>query len=66
MSVLVQYIIAFIIIIAAVVWIILRLIKFKNNKDNGDCGCCANSDACKVKELNSLRRKKSEKCDLKN
>ena len=60
MSLLVQYIMTFIVIGAVVAWIVWRLIKKENRKDCG-CGCggCALSEKCgnvKAKSKESIKK----------
>lgn len=48
----IQYIIVGIIILGALTWVVIRLIKKARNKDNPCCGCSL-GETCGKKELKS-------------
>ena len=61
----VQITIVALIILMALLWIVVRLIKKAKNDDAGKCGCCELAKDCNIKQLSERAkklRKERENC----
>lgn len=54
----IQYVAVGILILLAIIWIVIKLVKLNRNKGNGACCGCSLSDVCADK-----KKKTAESCE---
>lgn len=57
----IQWSIVGLIVLAALVWALIRIVNIgKGKSDSGDCNCCGSASDCKAKELKDEIRKRRD------
>lgn len=59
----IQWSVVGIIILLAILWVALRILRLSRNKSSDSCSCCDSSQHCKVKDLKEeISKRRSENC----
>lgn len=59
----VQWSVVCLIILIALVWWVIKIVRLGKKKDGGGCSCCDQSTDCKAKDLkNRINVRQSENC----